>query len=424
MEKVAYLNRLNYILYKYMVGNMNRAILLQIDDITVKKYKIIRDFSIKATYEFNRLWDERDFCNKFTDFHKKVYFSIKKNTSFHADIICDIERLVWRSKGKAKGITVKFLLHRNCKTFSTKSFDFIELRPYSGTKIAVPIKKNHNWQRYKSLLENGWTCKTYGLTSDLQIVAYLSKEDTNVPIRPNVLGVDVNSKCFAVTVLSPEGKVLHQDYFGKDIWVKRKHIFEHRSKLQSYVKEGSDYAKKALKRIKRKEHNFVKNRIGEVVRDITDMALQYNADIAIENLHRFSSKGKKFNREVMRIPFFTFKKTLDQRCFDKNIRLDIVDAWHTSKFCSYCGAVGKGHNSGNYALFRCKKCGVVVNSDRNASKNIALKCLLERKHITNHKIFQISNRRVTVNGLMRPDEVGLHNVAVQHVEQLDGKLYP
>jgi len=407
-----------------MAGNIHREILLQIDDITNKKYKILKDFSIKATSEFNRLWEERNFCLTFKDFHKKVWAKSKERTGFHAYIISDLKRAVWKSKSKAKGVSVKFNIHHNCKIFSTKSFDFVELRPYPRTKLAIPIKKNRNWQRYKSLLENGWACETYGLTPDLQIVAYLSKEEAVASMRPNVLGVDVNSKCFAVTVLSPEGKVLHQDYFGKDIWVKRKKIFEHRAKLQSYVKEGSDYAKKALKRIKRKEHNFVKNRIGEVVRDITDMALQYNADIAIENLHRFNPKGKRFNREVMRIPFFTFKKILEQRCFDKNIRLDIVDAWHTSMFCNHCGAIGKGHDSRNYALFRCKKCGVVVNSDRNASENVALKSLLERKDITNRKTFQISNRRVPVNGLVRPGDVGLHNVAVQQADQHDGKLHP
>ena len=103
--------------------------------------------------------------------------------------------------------------------------------------------------------------------------------------------------------------------------------------MQSYADIGSEYANKALKGIKQNEHNFVKNRIGEVVRDITEMALQYDADISIENLKRFSPKGRKFNREVMRIPFFTFKKNLEQRCFDKKIMLNIIDAWHTSKFC-------------------------------------------------------------------------------------------
>ncbi|MGC8699222.1 MAG: zinc ribbon domain-containing protein, partial [Candidatus Acidifodinimicrobium sp.] len=82
--------------------------------------------------------------------------------------------------------------------------------------------------------------------------------------------------------------------------------------------------------------------------------------------------------------------------------LNIVDAWHTSKFCSHCGAVGNGHDTRNYALFRCKKCGTEVNSDRQASLNIAIKSLLERRDTTNHNTLQISNRRVPVNGLVRP----------------------
>ena len=198
-------------------------------------------------------------------------------------------------------------------------------------------------------------------------------------------------------------------------------IFERKSVLQSYADTGRGYANKALNRTKRNEHNFVKNRIGEVVREITEMALRYDADIAIEDLKRFSPKGKRFNREVMRIPFLTFKKNLEQRCFDKNITLNIIDAWHTSKFCSRCGAVGKGHSSANYALFRCKECGVVVNSDRKASMNIAIKSLLERRDTTNHDSFQISNRRVPVNGLIRPDAVIEPIVAVRHVSSTYGK---
>ncbi|MEM3215774.1 MAG: transposase [Candidatus Micrarchaeaceae archaeon] len=399
---------------------MKRAILLQIDEsITTAKYKILAEFAKNATIEYNRFREERDFCLRFMDFHKKVYAASKERTKFNSQIVCDLERAVWRSKGSSRnGITIKFNVPRNCRTFDM-TMPFVEFGIFPRNRIAVPIKRNRDWQRYSDLLKNGWTCKTYGLTPNLQIVAYLSKDDVEMPQKKNILGVDVNSKCFAVSVISPEGKVLHQDYFGKDIWIRRKKIFERKSVLQSYADTGSEYAKKALNRTKRNEHNFVKNRIGEIVRDITEMALHYDADIAIENLKRFNPKGKKFNREVMRIPFLTFKKNLEQRCFDKNIALNIVDAWHTSKFCSHphCGAVGKGHDSRNYALFRCRKCGVVVNSDRNASKNIALKSLLERKDITDHKPFQISNRRVLVNGLFRPDEVGLPNVAVQHANQ-------
>ena len=397
---------------------MQRSILLQVCATESKKDTLQSALST-ATSTFNSLWDERDFCLKFTDFHRKVYSSTKKHTSFNSQVVCDIERAIWRSKGKSKGITLKFNVPRNCKTFS-KSMPFVKFSLFSKNPISVPIMKNRNFQRYSDLIRSGWICKTYGLTSRLEIVAYLSKDEVELPLKKNVLGIDVNSKCFAISVISPEGKVLHQDYFGKDIWQRRKRLFERKSILQSYADTGSSYANKALNRTKRDEHNFVKNRIGEVVSNITEMALRYGADISIENLKKFSPKGKRFNREVMRIPFFTFKKNLIQRCFDKNITLNIVDAWHTSKFCSHCGAVGKGHDSGNYALFRCKKCGVIVNSDRKASLNIAVKSLLERRshNLNNSDFFQISNRRVPVNGLMRSDEVGLHNVAVRHANQL------
>ncbi|MEW5955824.1 MAG: hypothetical protein AB1626_04805, partial [Candidatus Micrarchaeota archaeon] len=74
-------------------------------------------------------------------------------------------------------IVVKCNVPRNCKTFFTKSRDFVELALYSRRRrVAIPFKKNRNYLRYKSLLENGWVCKTYGLTPDQQIIAYLSKE--------------------------------------------------------------------------------------------------------------------------------------------------------------------------------------------------------------------------------------------------------
>jgi IS605 OrfB family transposase len=405
---------------------MKRAILLQIDNTTAKKRNILEDFSLKATSEFNRLWNERDFCNTFMEFHRKTFAMSKRRTGFNVQVYACLERMVWRSKSKSKrGITIKFNVPRNCKTFDM-SMPFVEFGIYPRNRVAVPIAKNRNFQRYSDLLKAGWTCKTYGLTPNLEIVAYLSKDDIKLQRRKNIIGVDVNSKCFAITVLSPDGKILKQDYLGTDIWINRKRIFERKSILQSYADLGSGSAIKKLRKTKTHEHNFVKNRIGEVTKDIIELALEFDADIAIENLKRFKRKGKKFNREVMRIPFFAFRKNLLSRCFDKEITLDIVDAWHTSKFCSHCGAVAKsGHSSKNYALFVCKKCGVVVNSDRQASLNIAIKSLLERKDSTNHKLFQISNRRVPVNGLIkRPDAVVEPIVAVRHVSSTHGKPTP
>ncbi len=394
---------------------MKRSILLQICSTEVKKERLKSALST-ATSEFNHLFDERDHCSKFIDFHRKVYSACKKHTSFTGQLVETIERDVWRSKGKRRKITLKFNTNETSKTFKTKVFNFIEFGIYPRNRIAIPIIKNRNFQRYADLLKNGWVCKTYGLTPDLQIVAYLSKEEIELPRKKNVLGIDFNAKRIAITVLSDRGKVLYQNYFGLHIWIKRKKIMRRRSAMQSANNLS------ALQRLKDRQYNFVETNIGQMIRNITDIALKYDADISIENLKRFTPKGRKFNKKVMTMPFGKFKQILTSRCFDKGITLDIVDAWHTSKFCNHCGAVGKGHDSRNYALFRCKKCGVVVNSDRNASKNIALKCLLERNIASNQTSFQISNRSglVTAHNVMY-DEVGLIQNAVHNINPSDVK---
>jgi IS605 OrfB family transposase len=263
------------------------------------------------------------------------------------------------------------------------------------------------------LIENDWICKTFGLTTDLQIVAYFSKEK-EIPERKNILGIDVNAKHFAVSVISPEGKVIYQTYLGKHIWVRRKKIMERRAMLQSLN------AVKKLEILKHKERDFVDTNLGQMVREIIRIANRFDADISIERLERFKTKGRRFNKTVMRIPFFKFSQILEQRCFDHNISLNIIDSWHTSKWCSHCGAVGNGHSS-NYSLFKCK-CGQVVNSDRKASLAIAVKSLLERKgHTSNPDIpIQISERRVPVNGLLRPNAFG-DSRSVNHTSSIYGK---
>lgn len=339
------------------------------------------------------------------DLHNDTYLDSRKNTSFGSQVICDIERNVVKSKGQQiKNIIVKFNIPRNCKTFKTKSKFFVELHPYPRQKIAIPIKENRNYERFTDLLDNGWTCTTYGLESNDDIVAYLSKDDVKFKERPNMIGIDVNAKWFTASVITPKGKILKQMYFGKDIWAKRKKIFERREILQSLADKGSKRADISLERLKHKEKNFVKNRLGEVVRDITNMAIQYNADIAIEDLKRFKSLSRKANKKIMKIPFYQFKILLESRCFDKKIILNIVDSWHTSKWCTHCGAVGQGH-SANYSIFKCKNCGQIVNSDRKASLAIAVKSLVERMfQDINQLVFQISTKRVSVNGLLRSND--------------------
>ncbi|MHB8565618.1 MAG: zinc ribbon domain-containing protein [Nitrososphaerales archaeon] len=379
---------------------MERAILLQIV-ATKRKQNLLSKFEKEATSETNLLLSIRSEYSKFNDFWQAVGTETKNRSGFNIQVVCDVARSVWNKQDeckKVKGTTVKFNVPRNCKIFETKrGLFFVELGTYPRNRIAVPIKKNLNFVRFQSLLKKGWICKTYGLTPSLEIVAYLSKQEEEIAHHRNILAIDINNKNFAYTILTPEGDILRQGYLGQHIWHRKVLFAERRAMLQSLR------ALKKLKRMRHKQRDYVYTNLGQMVREIILLASRFNADVSIERLARFKPKGRRFNKKVLTIPSYIFRRILEARCFDNGIKLNRVDPYHTSKWCSRCGAVAKnGHDAKNYSLFRCKECGLTMNSDRKASLAVAVKTLLERISPNAHSdMIQISNRRVQVNGLFR-----------------------
>lgn len=351
-----------------------------------------------------------------SDLQNRVLSEAKRRFGFNVQVVCALARgLAGTTSNHVRGTTVKFNIPRNCKTFRTKGFFFVELGLYPWKRIALPVKMNLNAARFFGYLGNGWSCKTFGLTPSLEIVAFLSKEEKGFAPHKNILGIDINAKNFAYTVITPEGQILKQGYLGQHIWARRRHFEERRTLLRSLC------VIKKLKLIKRGQRNYVRTNIGQLVREIILLAKKHEADISMERLRRFSPKGRQFNRKAMTIPFYIFRKILEGRCFDSSIVLNRVDPYHTSKWCVHCGAVGAGHASSNYALFRCKKCGLEVNADRKASLAVAVKTLLERRGFIDQDNLQISSRRVPVSGLLRVSDAP-GSLAVPALAQGRGKL--
>jgi len=134
---------------------LERAIVLQANGLTKTKENTLRKFSADALELANGLLGHRK-SKCLMDLHKETYSTRKTTTSFNSQVICDIERNVVKCKGNKLGsITVKFNVPRNCKTFSTKANYFVELGMYPRKRTAIPIKQNKNYQRYRSLLDDG-----------------------------------------------------------------------------------------------------------------------------------------------------------------------------------------------------------------------------------------------------------------------------
>lgn len=283
---------------------------------------------------------------------------------------------------------------------------------YSPRKsFVIPVRRDGGYDRFKEFLDDGWKIKSISLL-DGKIAVSIEKDFPEaVNNRRYIVGVDVGSSTLAaVTVLdSQSGRVVKQLYFGRDVAVRQRKYEERRAKLQSYADKGSEKAKKYLRRLKRKQRNFVKTRSGQIAKEIVNLALRYNASIAIEELSFRSTKGKigkNGRKKINKIPYAQFREFLKSNCLKQGIPFHEIDAYHTSKWCPKCGALNNGHSS-NYALYKCKKCGLVVNSDRKASKAIAIKSALVRELQGLTKPFllsQFTRAGVPVNGLFRPGD--------------------
>jgi len=419
-----------YELNSFSIGEtLRKCVVLNTVDLTPRKQAIFDRFLNEYLRILNETLKQLPNAKSSTQLHHLTYSNIREISFLHSDIVQEARKDVWAKrktiKNGFKWCSIR-LNERLFKPVKSKRGNPCFKITYSPRKsFAIPVKLDNQHQRFNSFLSDGWNFSNISLQWNGKIAVIFEKEfpkPTND--RCFVVGVDIGSSTLAaVTLFNTESsKVAKQLYFGKDVAKQQRRYLERKGELQSHADKGSSKAKKYLKRLKHKQRDFVKTRSGQVAKEIVNLAKQYDASIAIEKLsirgrkHKF---GKEANKKINHIPYAQLRQFLTSNCEQLSIPLQVVDAYHTSKWCPHCGAVNNGHDSENYALYRCRECGMVMNSDRKASLAIAIKSVLERtsQSLTDSWFDQISNTKVPVNGLVRPN-VGGSSFAVQHIDHL------
>lgn len=402
---------------------MLKSIILNTLPLTKKKSYILENVFQEYLKVLNLILNELKNAKSSLNLHHLSYYKIRQLSFLPSDLIQEARKDVWAHR---KTIGRHF---RNCSIRLNKRwFRLIKSKlgnpcfkiTYSPRKnFVIPIKVDGQFQRLESFIKEGWNFENILLLKNGRINIILEKEFEKPPLNQDyVIGIDIGSRTLATaTIFSiKDSKVVKQLYFGRDIGKKQENYFRRRKNLQSLADKGSSYAKKSLEKLKHKQFNFVKTRSGQIAKEIINLAKKYNAFISIEKLNLKEKRGKfckKTNRKISHIPYGRFKEFLKANSNLFGIPLVEVDPYHTSKWCSCCGAVNKGHKGNNYALYSCKNCGLTVNSDRKASLAIAIKSVLERNFIKREEKFQISKTQVPIGGLLRPKEVGLNKVFVK-----------
>lgn len=185
-------------------------------------------------------------------------------------------------------------------------------------------------------------------------------------IPVDYLGVDLNTTghC-AVVACKATNKVMKLGKKAKYIHTKYSKI---RKKLQKAKKNN------ALKKIKKRESNIVRDLNHKISRKIVNYAYENNLGIKLEDLKeiRNTAKTNRNNKDwIYSLNSWSYYQ-LDQMITYKSKLLGVpvvfVNPAYTSKSCSKCGCIGN-RNGKN---FKCPQCGHTSHADVNAAFNISV----------------------------------------------------
>lgn len=184
--------------------------------------------------------------------------------------------------------------------------------------------------------------------------------DEPTPDPQGTLGVDLGIN--RVATLSTTGAIS-----GKKLNRYREQRARIRASLQ---RKGTQGAKRALKRLSKRESRFQSDVNHCLSKRIVAEAKESNLAIALENLEgiraRCNNKGKRLRKLLGRWAFYDLRQKITYKAIEAGVRVVTVNPAYTSQTCSACGLIGSRRKHS----FKCS-CGFVCDADVNASRNIA-----------------------------------------------------
>jgi len=258
---------------------------------------------------------------------------------------------------------------------SSMSFKAVDVK-YDGENIGIPVVgKQRVWVpliipsyfgKYRELdkgrlqvvkKENSW----YAYVS----VEYPVKEEIDAD---GILGVDLGIRQIAV-VSDSEGKV--NEFYGSNLLSRRKELDQRWKALQEQ-KGGENNKFRALKQVSGKETRFMQDINHKIAKEIVEKAEHYNYGIAVENLKglREGEASQTLREMLHRWRYRDLCDKIEYKAEAEGIPVNYVDPRNTSKTCSKCGSKNE---IGEAKQYQCSNCGVELNRDLNAARNVAEK---------------------------------------------------
>jgi IS605 OrfB family transposase len=232
--------------------------------------------------------------------------------------------------------------------FDINSFDCWVHLSSVGDKIilSLPSRKHKHFNKF---YQNGWELKKSTQLRKINGKWFLDvffEKETTAPVSGTAVGLDCGYK----KLLAASDGLIYDNGLSS--------VY---AKITS-KRQGSKAFKQALI-----ERDHLINRSIKLI-DTSSIGT-----IVVEDLKNVkkSTKGKLRKSFVNRLQRWSYAKVLNKLqlvCEESGIRLIRVDPAYTSQTCSRCGECNKLSRQGE--SFRCVSCGMEMDADINAAKNI------------------------------------------------------
>lgn len=205
-------------------------------------------------------------------------------------------------------------------------------------------------------------------------IEFVGKINTNTK---EGIGIDLGIKNLAVCsdILEPY-KNINKALTTKKLKKKIRRVQRQISKKYLINKKGESYCKtsniikseKKLLKLNHKLTNIHQNYLHQVTTEIINRKPKF---IVLEDLNvKGLMKNKSLSRAIAEQCFYEFYRQIEYKTSWNNIKFIVADKFYpSSKICSCCGQIKK-HLKLSERIYKCDKCGYLIDRDKNASINL------------------------------------------------------
>lgn len=240
---------------------------------------------------------------------------------------------------------------------------------------------------FKMIFEEYYkVCQSSIQFKDTKIILNMSMDipDKEIELDENIcVGVDLGLAIPAMCAINSNDYTRKRIGSKEDFLRIRTKIAAQRRRLQANLKcanggHGRNKKLKSLNRFEDYESNWVKNYNHFVSKSIVDFAIKNKAKyINIEDLSGFNDSEK--NNFILRNwSYYQLQQYITYKAKSYGIEVRKINPCYTSQICSCCGHWEEGQRI-DQSHFVCKACGVELNADFNAARNISKSILFTGK---------------------------------------------